>query len=83
MTAEDLQGMFSLCCEVGADNLHEYLFSIGAKPTAADFAKAVNADNLIIVKWFVETLYFSVNDHGVGARAGGGVEKYLEARGKQ
>ena len=80
---DDVQGVFALCCETGADNLHEYLCSIGAKPTTPDFVKAVKADNLIIVKWFVEKHYFSVNEPGVAAASKDclGVRNYLHGRG--
>ena len=79
----DVQKLFALCCETGADNLHEYLYSIGAKPTVSDFQKAVNkADNLIIVKWFVESLYFNVNEPGLNPVVGG-VRSYMVNRGMQ
>lgn len=80
---DELKSMFSLCCEVGADNLHEYLFSLGATPTVDDFVKAVRVDNLVIVKWFVESRHFSVNSSGVSdaAKQCPGVLRYLSTRG--
>ena len=80
---DELKSLFSLCCEVGADNLHEYLFSLGVTPTVDDFVKAVKIDNLVIVKWFVESRHFSVNSSGVpdAAKQCPGVLKYLSARG--
>lgn len=84
LNATELQKMFSLCCQYGADNLHEYLVSIGAKPTIDDFRKACEADNLIMVKWFVEKQYFNVNDLGkLNLDEHYGARSYLINRGWQ
>ena len=53
--------LFGIGCEHGSDNLHLYLASLGAKPTYEDFRKAVESDNVTIVKWFVEELLFDPN----------------------
>ena len=61
--------------------------SCGAKPTAEDFAVAVQYGNLEVVKWFVEKRFFSVNDpiitrlENAGKIGSSDVKDYLHRRG--
>ena len=84
VTDKECQNLFMLCCEVGSDNLHEYLVSLGAEPNLEAFVKAIEVDNLVIVKWFVEQRNFNVNARGVSAAAKHpGVRAYLIRHGMQ
>ena len=84
VTDKECQNLFMLCCKVGSDNLHEYLVSLGAEPNLEAFVKAIEVDNLVIVKWFVEQCNFNVNALGVSAAAKHpGVRAYLIRHGMQ